>query len=51
VLADVWLSRHGVHTLTLLGPALLIGLLALGADARAWLRRRRHRVEPTDPVS
>jgi hypothetical protein len=40
MLAGGWLSGHGVHTLTVLGPALLIGTLALGADARAWLRRR-----------
>jgi hypothetical protein len=41
LLAEGWLSRHAVHTLTLLGPAALIALLALGADARAWLHRRR----------
>jgi hypothetical protein len=40
LLADDWLSRHAIHTLTLLGPAVLIGLLAVGADARAWLRKR-----------
>jgi hypothetical protein len=40
VLAGGWLSHHGAHTLTLLGPALVIATLALGADARAWLRRR-----------
>jgi hypothetical protein len=40
VLADGWLSQHGVHTLTVIGPAVLIALLALGADARAWLNKR-----------
>lgn len=40
MLAGGWLSGHGVHTLTLLGPALLIGFFALAADARAWLRKR-----------
>ena len=39
-LAVGWWSQHELHTLTLLIPAVLIGLLALGADARAWLRRR-----------
>jgi hypothetical protein len=39
VLADAWLTRHGVHTLTLVGPAVLVALLAIGADARVWLRR------------
>jgi hypothetical protein len=40
VLAAGWFSQHGTHTFTLLIPALLIGLLALGADVRAWLRKR-----------
>jgi hypothetical protein len=48
--ADGWLSAHGVHTLTLLGPAVLIGILAVGADARAWLRRRDRQL-PTLPIS
>jgi hypothetical protein len=40
VLSADWLSQHGAHTLTLVGPVLLISLVALGADARAWLDKR-----------
>jgi hypothetical protein len=39
VLAHGYLSQHGVHTLMLVGPAVLIAMLAIGADARAWLRK------------
>jgi hypothetical protein len=33
-------SSHGVHAVIMVGPALAVTLLALGADARAWLNRR-----------
>ena len=36
-----WWSQHGVHALTLAGPVVVFALIALGADARAWLRKRR----------
>jgi hypothetical protein len=33
------MSGHGIHVLTLVGPALALLLVALGADVRAWLGR------------
>jgi hypothetical protein len=39
-----WVSVHGVHLLTILGPAVAMAMLALGADARAWLRRHERPV-------
>jgi hypothetical protein len=44
--ADNPLSGHGAHTVTLLGPAAVITLLALGADARARLRKQGRRPPP-----
>jgi hypothetical protein len=40
VTAAGWWGRHGVHTLTVLGPVLVLALVALGADLRAWRRKR-----------
>jgi hypothetical protein len=37
-----WLSQHGMHALLTLVPAVLIAAIALGSDARAWLRKRDH---------
>ncbi|HEX4654764.1 MAG TPA: hypothetical protein VH274_03360 [Mycobacteriales bacterium] len=39
VAAAGWWARHGVHTTLVLIPALLIGLIGLGADLRSWWRR------------
>lgn len=36
-----WWSQHGVHTITIAGPILVFALVGLGADARAWFRRRQ----------
>jgi hypothetical protein len=46
-----WWSRHGVHALALLGPIVAVTLLAAGADMRAWLRGREHRVDPAIVVA
>jgi hypothetical protein len=35
-----WWSRHAVHTIVLAGPMVVITAIAVGADARAWVRRR-----------
>ena len=48
ILAVSPLSGHGAHTVTLLGPAALITLLALAADARARFRKPGH--QPPPPV-
>jgi hypothetical protein len=35
-----WWSRHAAHTIVLAGPMVVIVAIAVGADARAWIRRR-----------
>ncbi|MEY2403746.1 MAG: hypothetical protein QOD38_1297, partial [Acidimicrobiaceae bacterium] len=35
-----WWAQHGTHTIVLAGPMVLIAAFAVGADARAWMRRR-----------
>jgi hypothetical protein len=49
VLASGWWSHHGAHTLLLVGPAIVLTLVALGTDARAWLHKHGRR--PPPPVT
>jgi hypothetical protein len=39
--AAAWWSQHGTHTLTIAGPILVFAFVGLGADLRAWMRRRQ----------
>src|SRR3954467_13570411 len=37
IASSAW-SQHGTHALLLAGPVLILAVVAVGADVRAWLR-------------
>lgn len=39
--ATGWWGQHGVHAVTIAGPILVFALVGLGADTRAWLKKRQ----------
>lgn len=46
-----WFTGHGLHAVTILGPMVLIALVAVGADLRAWRRRRSDQQPSTGRVT
>lgn len=51
VAAAGWWARHGTHTVLVLVPALMLGLVGLAADLRTWWQRDRSaRPRPPAPL-